>query len=74
MSRDDDLVIKADFADGFGLIGAAGHDDAVVAIRHQRMSAVHRVDLTEAGEIAVLDVDARDVIFALRLGLGAVFL
>ena len=72
MSGDDDLVVKADFADGFCLIRAAGHDDAVLAVRHQRMVIIHGVDLAETGKIAVFDIDARDVVLALRLRLGAV--
>ena len=72
MSGDDDLIVKADFADGFCLIRAAGHDDAVLAVRHQRMVIIHGVDLAETGKIAVFDIDARDVVLALCLRLGAV--
>ena len=38
------------------------------------MRIIHRVDLTEAGDVAVLDIDARDIVFALVLCLSAVFL
>ena len=38
------------------------------------MIVVHGVDLAEAGDVAVLDVHAWDVVFALRLCLGAVLL
>ena len=36
------------------------------------MVIIHGVDLAEAGKIAVFDIDARDVVLALRLRLGAV--
>ena len=38
------------------------------------MIVVHRVDPAKAGQVAVLDVNAGDVVFALGLGLGAVLL
>ena len=38
------------------------------------MVGIHRVDLAETGDVAVLDVHAGNIVFALRLGLGAVLL
>ena len=38
------------------------------------MVGIHRVDLAETGDVAVLDVHAGNIVFALRLSLGAVLL
>lgn len=72
MSGYDNLVIKANLTDRTGR--STGQNDEMIAVLHLRVVGVHGVDLAEAGEVAVLDVDAGDVIFALSLGLGAVIL
>ena len=38
------------------------------------MVGIHGVDLAEAGDVAVFDIHARDIVFTLRFGLGAVLL
>ena len=72
MSGDNNFVIKPYLTDRIS--GPFGLNEGVIALRDQRVRVIHRVDSTEAGDIAVLDIDARDIIFAFVLRLGAVLL
>ena len=70
MSGDDYFVIKPYLTDG--TVRSLGQNKDVIPFCDQRMVGIHGVDLAETGKIAVFDIDARDVVLALRLRLGAV--
>ena len=70
MSRDDYFVIKPYLTDG--TVCSLGQNKDVIPFRDQRMVGIHGVDLAEAGDVAVFDIHARDIVFTLRFGLGAV--
>ena len=65
MSRDDYFVIKPYLTDG--TVRSLGQNKDIIPFRDQRMVGIHGVDLAEAGDVAVFDIHAGDVVFALRL-------
>ena len=70
MSGDYNFIIKPDLTDRIGR--SAGQNEGVIALRDEGMVVIDGVDFTEPGEVAVLDIDAGDVVLAFFFGLGAI--
>ena len=71
LSGDDNLVIKTDLTDRIG--GSTGQNEDMISLGYQRVCIVYRSNFAETGQVAVLDIHTMDIIFALRLGLRAIF-
>ena len=69
LSGNDYFVIKPHLADR--ALGPFGQNKDVIAVRDEGMVCVDRVDPAEAGNVAKFHVHTGNVVFALRLCLGA---